>query len=1390
MLLQLPNLQSLNLSNNYLSNLPIVEHQQHELTRLDLSNNHLKNVPYVIQNFPNLKYLNVSSNRDIKILPPWLATLESLQDLRIEGLPLLNSDIKGANTRGTIKYLQTQIDNTRKFYEMKLIVTGSPGTGKSRLVAHLQGHTHTPTHLHASGISTSNWVYRLSSTSHEYEFIIWDIAGYSHQEMGAAIEEVFYTPYAVYIVVLNLAKFENDLDKVRQRINAIGRRGLPSCVLFVGTHYDLLEKGEQDRILQNVTASLVQMTSQFTNQQLVLANPLLLPVSLIDDPYNIDQVRQAIFHMVGSFRCHDGQPFMGRRIPLSALGLKGEIEEYHRHAQKGTRPSIITYEHMEEIVSNMKDAEVRGHTELETITDFLNQVGCLLHFQKREPSKISPIHSILEDSYFMDPHWLYCQLKTIFAQLDHNHPGLYHYLGLQKLLGHDTIANQDDKEEGQQIRYNFVHQLIAVMVHFKLLAQLKSEGDWFMAPALLRNQLPIEMKLVVNSIHFPHCQTYHFKSFLNIEMWLEFLAAVLNDVIPAFPQITADEQGQFHEEQNVTLICWKYGIVWLKNEQKIALKLMSSSSGDKNWELSVQYTSESTRLFEDLVDLIKQFFHDNGTITITCPACIQNSSNEPSIFTIESCLYAVTTGTYTVTCSDKHTLPISVVTPLLSIEPTHTTDTLNLELKRLDHFSSTSSYVRRYTGRYQGKKVLVLKYHTLTEPALKELCYKSIALNNYNTPCLSNVEGQLLALAIDTKEAILVCQVPPLGKYSNDSRSENPVIRSRLVLHRIAVQLAKGLSLFPTRLRGSSIEGLQFWSLDERSPVHCSLVLADKCLKTLQTPQSDSNEPDQTLYDTWMYYMKQLYSLSDIETQNITYYLTKLLDQDLQMTPSFESLIRCFSSVSVQLVMDIQPLRGLQSPLYAPPSSCVNSVLSTNVIQAETWICSLNQDKAELRLGVYNFIKKAVKVFKVKSINPVEVLAFQICRDHAWLATQLPDDIGCVSIFNASTKELVHNIKMKGNVVTCIEHFGFEVCVGTKGGFLFVFPDDVYAVKKNDPKPRHKFIVDSPITGLSSIWNQLCIAHSNCIYLFDLKKMEFISPCQAPEHEDEPIGQLFFSSIQDTLYSVQFGSTLIRAWNVPKHLYDIFITKDLVSIADNAISYDSVITAFTPALDTIWVGLSTGFILVYHQGSLITWMHSYSSITFLSVSLINISENTASGSCCVASGGDGFLSPFLECIVEPQIDSQVMVLWKAYPKEIMFQLKALEDSRGSYLESYESLTSLIDSTDGFKDIRMINVDNYEIDVMSEETLTIPTPQNIISIQLPDKRLIYIKASVLVTIDSLMEAIQAQSGLHSLSGLVLVYHFAEYDTFINVSSDDELHCYMELPKRPNLILMEL
>lgn len=1389
MLFQLPNLQSLNLSNNYLSNLPVAEHQQYELTRLDLSNNHLKNVPYIIQNFPNLKYLNVSSNKDIKTLPPWLATLESLQDLRIEGLPLLNSDIKGANTRGTIKYLQTQIDNTRKFYEMKLIVTGPAGTGKSRLVAHLHGHTHTPTNLQAGGISTSNWVYRLSSTSHEYEFIIWDIAGYSHQEMGIAIEEVFYTPCAMYIVVLNLAKVENELDEVRKRINAIGRQGLPSCVLFVGTHYDLLEKGEQDRILQNVTASLAQMTSRFTNQQLVLANPMLLPVSLINDPYNIDQVCQAIFHVVGSFRCHDGQPFMGRRIPLSALGLKGEIEEYHRHAQKGARPSIINYEHMEEIVSNIKDAEVRSHTELESITDFLNQVGCLLHFQKREPSKTSSIPSVLQDTYFMDPHWLYCQLKTIFSQLDHNHPGLYHYLGLQKLLTHNTILDQDDKEEGPQIHYDFVRQVIAVMVHFNLLVQLK--GDWFMVPALLRKQLPIETKLVVNSINFPFCQTYHFKSSLNVELWLEFLAAVLNDVIPAVPKITVDEQGQFHGEQNVTLICWKYGIIWLKNEQKIAIKSKSVSSGDKSWQLSVQYGLESTGLFEDLVNLINRYFFGNVTITITCPTCIQNSSNEPSTFTLESCLNAVTTGTYTVTCSDEHTLPISVVTPFLSIEPTHTTGTLNSELKQLHHFSSTSSYVRRYRSRYQGKKVLVLKYHMLTESALKEVCYKSIALNSYNTPCLSNVEGQLLALAIDMKEAILVCQVPPLGKYSNDSRSENPVICSRLVLHRIAVQLAKGLSQLPTWLSRSNIKDLQFWSLDEESLVHCSLALADKCLKTLQTPRSTSNEPDQITFDTWMYYIKQLYLLSDIQTQNVTYYLTKLLEQDLGMPPSFASLIRCFSSVAVQLVTDIQPLQGLQSPLYAPPSSYVNSaLLSTNIIQAENWLCSLNHDRAELRIGVYNFTKKAVKVFKVTCINPVEVLAFQICRDHVWLATQLPDDIGCVSIFNASTKGLVHNIKMKGNVVTCIEHFGFEVCVGTKAGFLFVFPDDVYALKKNDPKPRHKFIIDSPITGLSSIWNQLCIAHSNSIYFFDLKKMEFISSCQAPEHKDNPIGQLFFSSIQDTLYSVQFGSTLIRAWDVPKHLYDILITKDLVSIADNAISYDSVITAFTPALDTIWVGLSTGFILVYHHGSLITWIHSYSlSITFLSVSFVNFSENATSDSCCVVSGGDGFLSPFLECIVEPQSDSQVLVLWKAYPKKIMCQLKVLENSKGSYLDSFESVASLIDSTDGFKDIRMIDVDNYETDVMSEQTVTTPTSQKI-CIQLPDQRLIDIRVSVLVTIDSLMEAIQAESGLDSLSGLVLVYHFAEYDTFINVSSDDELHSYMELPKRPHLMLTEL
>ena len=59
------------------------------------------------------------------------------------------------------------------------------------------------------------------------------------------------------------------------------------------------------------------------------------------------------------------------------------------------------------------------------------------------------------------------------------------------------------------------------------------------------------------------------------------------------------------------------------------------------------------------------------------------------------------------------------------------------------------------------------------------------------------------------------------------------------------------------------------------------------------------------------------------------------------------------------------------------------------------------------------------------------------------------------------------------------------------------------------------------------------------------------------------------------------GGESVSAWSVTQrcHLFDVDIRKQMEMVAPSS-EHDMIITSMTPALDTVWVGLVGGYILV------------------------------------------------------------------------------------------------------------------------------------------------------------------------------------------------------------------
>lgn len=79
-----------------------------KLELLDVSNNNIVDIRF-ISFMPELKVLNVSGNKNLKTLPPELATCDNLHDLvfDIETISTPSADVLATGTKNILKYLST-----------------------------------------------------------------------------------------------------------------------------------------------------------------------------------------------------------------------------------------------------------------------------------------------------------------------------------------------------------------------------------------------------------------------------------------------------------------------------------------------------------------------------------------------------------------------------------------------------------------------------------------------------------------------------------------------------------------------------------------------------------------------------------------------------------------------------------------------------------------------------------------------------------------------------------------------------------------------------------------------------------------------------------------------------------------------------------------------------------------------------------------------------------------------------------------------------------------------------------------------------------------------------------------------------------------------------------
>ena len=760
------------------------------------------------------------------------------------------------------------------------------------------------------------------------------------------------------------------------------------------------------------------------------------------------------------------------------------------------------------------------------------------------------------------------------------------------------------------------------------------------------------------------------------------------------------------------------------------------------------------RIVGVLIDLVTNLVNDwypgmqsqRGPLAqvVFCPECLIMNYPVPYEFDVQNCLAAFHKKETTIQCGVAgDNSPKNHIVSLARIVPDILLQDINaeflLDYGELDFEEEGNSVLgvggfgKVYRGRCRGKSVAIKKYLN-GDDALSELRRESMLLQQSHHPCLVCLVGVCVQPSM-----ALVLEEAPMGSL------ERPLIKiaqpiHRVVIHRIVAQVAAALKFLHNSgviFRDLKAANVLLWSLDPESLCHCKVT--DFGIATHAAPIGTrgligtkgfmapeilhvGKKKERSVYDhkadifsfgMLLYQMiTRHHPFHDLQglkidsaiengerpklqefpqAENAYFYLTRLMQRcwqgDPRQRPTTSDIIDKVSLSSFQSVMAVQPVKSKLSLRHA----C--AITSTNLSEVnisrenELWVCCDGAEGTEISIYTTNTMTKVNKNF----IKDNQVQCISLCGDHVWVASRAGIEYGVIDIFNIKTRDLVHNIRLKDNSVSCIAHSDKMVYCGTLEGYCFSFSRDIEQIQSN-AKPRFKYVSENAVDGIVVTKDGLWLSHTHYIFFLNLETLAMEGSLIRGKSQTECVGQLKLSDDGAVVWSAQLGGTSVSAWNavLKSHLFDVDIRKQMGTIGV-CNEHDMAITAITPALDTLWVGLTGGCVLVIRE-ELLTWFCPYKEYVRF---LVCIPGDGPCGTekAMVVSGAKGLRSPIIPGLPDydsldengvPVDKAGALIIWEAFPSKMCRQISMIQSQSSTYLDSHHSVRQTIEKGE-FKD---------------------------------------------------------------------------------------------------------
>ena len=718
---------------------------------------------------------------------------------------------------------------------------------------------------------------------------------------------------------------------------------------------------------------------------------------------------------------------------------------------------------------------------------------------------------------------------------------------------------------------------------------------------------------------------------------------------------------------------------------------------------------------------------------IMCYQCRTEGISVPHVFSKESLVQYIKASSAHVPCPKGHEVALVDLVPDLVLADINKCFHLGKgEVVFKEDSSSLIShgtFASVYRGQCKKQSVAVKMFHAQikNDPlyALSQLRTEVQVLQKGLHPSLVCMVGVLIF-----PQPCLVVEEAPLGSLDGLLMKHNANSISRVVLFKLASQIASalkflhGLSFIYRDLKAANV---LLWSLDMDRIVNCKLsgfgistqaapigVKGTRGTPGFTAPEvvcMEANHSHATYdfkADIFSYAMVLFQMITHCKAITITssieharrpcivgfpvarsgfYFLTGLMKRCWKHSPTHrpttEEILEQLAKPSVKLTMGVHPIASdysLQTACcYVSTPSLQHGAAPVPAVtdipdppNVELWLCCDSDKGAEIT--VYH--PESMTILKQKVMKDNQVQCMAVCGDNVWVASTAGSKCSQLDIFNASTRQAVHHIHMKDNVVSCITCSDTHIYIGTMEGYVFMYELTLTAIRSTD-RPTWCYVVDDCIDSLIISPTSLWVSHTRQVLFCNPKNLETTSSKALPDDIPGYVGHLTLSNSKSLVWSAHWLSGhILCAWETLQQTikFTIDVGPALLKVEPDTQPNDCIITAVCSALDTVWCGMITGHILVFseEQDFLLHFRPYQEYVRFL-LPIASIGP-CLSEECMVVSGGKEYIkNEYLEEVSDDPhesdavkrhkedstLESGTVIVWEALRACHMHQVRIL-----------------------------------------------------------------------------------------------------------------------------------